>query len=104
MSEEQTEYNSNSIAYTALADFVRDICLQKIIENSHKDDLLKRDFVNLVERTADERQERMQAGINWYYNKIDDNALAFLREIADEIIFLQAQAGKVLGFNTLQRR
>lgn len=34
MSEEQAEYRVKSITYTDLADFVRDICKQKIIENA----------------------------------------------------------------------
>jgi hypothetical protein len=104
MTEEIKEYGEKAITYTELADFVRDICMQKIKENAHKDDILKRGFENLVIRTSEERHERLDAGASWYYEKTDENALEFLREIADEIIFLQAQAGKVLGYTTLERR
>lgn len=104
MSEEQAEYRIKYIAYTDLADFMRDICKQKIIENAHKDNILGRSFDNLITRTDEERQERIEAGGKWRANKTDRNALEYLREIADEIIFLQAQAGKVLDYNTLERR
>lgn len=91
------------VTYTELSRYLEGFCLQKIIENSHKDNLLDRSIIDLDVRALEERHERLEALREWIISPTEDNAVKVLREIADEIIFIQAIGAIVAGYKNLKR-
>lgn len=91
------------VTYTELSRYLEGFCLQKIIENSHKDNLLDRSIIDLDVRALEERHERLEALQEWIASPTEDNAVKVLREIADEIIFIQAIGAIVAGYKNLKR-
>jgi len=104
MSEEIQEYNGKTITYTGLAEYVDSYALQKIFENGHKDDPLKRDYLNLMIRLGQERSELSIAILRFMSDETEDNAVEAIKEIGDCVNILRFIAGKLAGYTALERR
>ena len=103
MSEEINTYNEKSITYTELFEFIKGFAEQKIYENGHKDDPLKRDDCNLLYRLDEERQERIEAYENWIEDPTEENAVKFFNEVGDEFNILLFICGQMAGYTKLER-
>lgn len=104
MSEEIREYNSKSITYTNLAIFLNGFCKQKIFENVHKGNPLDKTYIEIDDRIMEEYDEFDAAFTEWQENPTDKNRNNVLREIADIGNFWMFMAGKIAGYEILERR
>jgi hypothetical protein len=76
---------------------------QKIMENSHKDDLLQRDYDNLKMRIDKEVDEFKKALVIYRTNRTERNAEELRREGGDIIAFVSAIMAKSAGYESLIR-
>ncbi len=104
MSEEIPEYNSKSITYTELVDFIGGFCKQKIFENGHKPNPLSKTHTEIDDRIDEEYDEFWEAFIKWSNDPNDRNRNSVLMEIADIVNFWIFWAGKIAGYTTLMRK
>lgn len=77
--------------------------LQKVFENTHKDDILMRSFENLNSRLNDEIAEFKKALRIFTGNRTVKNAISLCREGGDCIIFISSIMAKALGYKSMRR-
>ena len=77
--------------------------LHKIFENTHKDDILQRDYLNLNKRLDDEVAEFKKALMIFIGNKTVKNAKELCREGGDCIVFISAIMAKAMGYKSMKR-
>lgn len=99
--EEQAEYKS--ITAKEMIETACSYGHQKIMINSHKDNLLGRDFENLKKRLDEEYAEYKKALIIYLSNRTEKNAEEFRKEGGDCINFISAMMVKTGGYNNLIR-
>ncbi len=104
MSEEQMIYNSKSITYTELADFIGGFCKQKIFENGHKTNPMSKTYQEIDDRIEEEYDEFHEAFVKWLEHPTEENRNSVLMEIADIVNFWIFWSGKIEGYTTLMRK
>jgi len=78
-------------------------CIPKMYINNFKSNPFKIEGFKLLEREREEYREKIQALDEYKKNPTEENKIAVIMEIADVINFNLFQAGKLLGFEDLER-
>ena len=97
------EIKESGVTPRQLINIVAPYCIEKMETNAHKQGPFSLGFVYLHQRELEEAEEKREAMVAYMDNHTEENAEAYLKEIADQINFLMFQAGKVLGLNGLRR-
>ena len=80
------------------------VCIEKLNENRHKDNPFDMTFERLARRQMEEGFERAEAFHVWKDCPTEKNLNEYLRECADEILFIMFPAAKAMGATFLERR
>lgn len=107
MTEQVSEYETlkeGATTYTELKKYFDGFKSVKLFANGHKDDPLQRDVNNLLLRLNEEREERKDAFVKWYYDRTEENAINLINEFSDESLFIEFLVGVVAGYTSLIRK